>query len=64
MEVVSQDAALTEAARAAFLRFGKGRHRASLNLGDRAVYALASSRNLPLLFKGNDFAQTDLESAI
>jgi ribonuclease VapC len=64
IEVVPQDAALTEAARAAFLRYGKGRHGAGLNLGDCAVYALASSRNLALLFKGDDFAQTDLKVAI
>jgi ribonuclease VapC len=63
IDVVPQDAALTEAARAAFLRYGKGRHSASLNLGDCAVYALASSRNLALLFKGNDFAQTDVAVA-
>jgi ribonuclease VapC len=64
IEVVPQDAALTEAARVAFLRYGKGRHGAGLNLGDCAVYALASSRNLPLLFKGDDFAQTDVEVAV
>lgn len=64
IEVVPQDAALTEAARAAFLRYGKGRHGAALNLGDCAVYALASSRNLPLLFKGDDFTRTDVEAAI
>ena len=63
IEVVPQDAALTEAARAAFLRYGKGRDGAGLNLGDCAVYALASSRDLPLLFKGTDFAQTDIEVA-
>jgi ribonuclease VapC len=64
MEVVLHDTALTEAARATFLRYGEGRHSASLNLGDCAVYALASSRNLALLFKGDGFAQTDLELAI
>lgn len=64
LEVVPQDEALTEAARAAFLRYGKGRHGATLNLGDCAVYALASSYNLPLLFKGNHFAQTDLQIAV
>ena len=63
MEVVPQDAALTRAARMAFLRYGKGRHRAGLNLGDCAIYALASSRNLPLLSKGNDFPHTDLRVA-
>jgi ribonuclease VapC len=48
----------------AFRRFGKGRHKAALNLGDCFAYALAKSKGMPLLFKGNDFAQTDLESAI
>lgn len=47
----------------AFLKFGKGRHPARLNLADCFSYALAKSRNLPLLFKGNDFAQTDIQSA-
>jgi ribonuclease VapC len=47
----------------AFLRFGKGRHRASLNLADCFSYALAKSRNVPLLFKGDDFSQTDIAAA-
>jgi len=63
MQVVAQDAALVEAARDAFLRYGKGRHPASLNLGDCASYAVAKARNLPLLFKGDDFAKTDLPAA-
>ena len=50
-------------ARAAFGRFGKGRHRAGLNFGDCFSYALAKTRDLPLLFKGNDFGLTDIESA-
>lgn len=60
MQIVAQDAELVEAARHAFLRYGKGRHSAALNLGDCASYALAKTRNLPLLFKGNDFPRTDL----
>ncbi|MCY4558411.1 MAG: type II toxin-antitoxin system VapC family toxin [Chloroflexi bacterium] len=44
--------------------YGKGRHPAGLNFGDTFAYALASVRNLPLLFKGNDFAQTDLTPAV
>jgi ribonuclease VapC len=49
----------------AFKRYGKGRrHPAQLNIIDCAAYALARSRNLPLLFKGNDFAQTDVTSAL
>jgi ribonuclease VapC len=63
MQVVAQDAELTEAARAAFLRYGRGRHPAALNLGDCASYALAKHRDLPLLFKGDDFARTDLRLA-
>jgi ribonuclease VapC len=49
-----------EAAVAAFLRYGKGRHRAGLNLADCFSYALAKVRRAPLLYKGNDFAMTDL----
>lgn len=45
----------------AFSKFGKGRgHPAQLNIADCLSYACAQSRNLPLLYKGNDFAQTDL----
>ncbi len=51
-------------ARAAFLKFGKGRHPAGLNFGDCAAYALAKSRNVPLLYKGEDFAKTDIVSAL
>lgn len=48
----------------AFKRFGKGRGaKASLNFGDCFVYALAKDLNAPVLFKGNDFAQTDLQPA-
>jgi ribonuclease VapC len=47
----------------ALLRFGKGRHPAKLNLGDCFAYALAKSRGLPLLFKGDDFARTDIVPA-
>ena len=43
--------------------FGKGRHPAALNYGDCFGYALASVSAEPLLFKGNDFAQTDIPSA-
>ena len=50
-------------ARQAFLRFGKGRHPAALNLGDCASYALAYSRRIPLLFKGDDFTKTDIIAA-
>lgn len=44
--------------------YGKNNHDARLNLGDCFAYALAKTRKLPLLFKGNDFSQTDLDSAL
>jgi ribonuclease VapC len=46
----------------AFDRFGKGRHPAGLNMGDCFAYAGASARGVPFLFKGDDFARTDLGS--
>ncbi|MFC0206557.1 type II toxin-antitoxin system VapC family toxin [Sphingobium terrigena] len=52
-----------ELARQAFLDFGKGRHKAGLNFGDCFSYALAKATGEPLLFKGNDFALTDIEAA-
>jgi ribonuclease VapC len=50
-------------ARQAFLDFGKGRHKAGLNFGDCFAYALAKDFAEPLLFKGNDFSETDIRSA-
>jgi ribonuclease VapC len=50
-------------ARQAFLDFGKGRHRAGLNFGDCFSYALAKATDEPLLFKGDDFALTDIRAA-
>lgn len=47
----------------ALLRFGKGRHPAKLNLGDCFSYALARSLQAPLLYKGEDFAKTDILAA-
>ncbi|TGD98983.1 type II toxin-antitoxin system VapC family toxin [Methylobacterium nonmethylotrophicum] len=52
-----------ELARQGFLDFGKGRHRAGLNYGDCFAYALAKATGEPLLFKGNDFTQTDIPAA-
>jgi ribonuclease VapC len=52
-----------EIARQAFLDFGKGRHRAGLNVGDCFSYALAKASGEPLLFKGTDFSQTDIKAA-
>jgi ribonuclease VapC len=50
-------------ARQAFLDFGKGRHKAGLNFGDCFAYALARATGEPLLFKGQDFALTDIAAA-
>jgi ribonuclease VapC len=64
-ELVPPGAAELDAAYAAFVAFGKGSgHPAALNFGDVFSYALAKVRGLPLLYKGGDFAQTDLPSAI
>ncbi|KQY08769.1 twitching motility protein PilT [Rhizobium sp. Root73] len=49
------------AAEKAFDQFGKGRHPASLNMGDCYSYAIAAIAKAPLLFKGHDFGQTDLK---
>lgn len=51
-------------AREAYQRFGKRNHPARLNLGDCFAYALAKARGEPLLFKGDDFRQTDVEAAL
>jgi len=60
-EIVPFDAAQAKAAIAAFGRFGKGmRHRAQLNFGDCAVYALAALRGEPVFSSGKDFRATDL----
>jgi ribonuclease VapC len=50
-------------ARAASVRFGKGRHKAKLNFGDCFAYALAMSEGIPLLFTGKDFSATDVAVA-
>ena len=52
------------AAREAGARFGKGHHPAKLNFGDCCAYALAKVSGEPLLFKGNDFSQTDIAVAL
>jgi ribonuclease VapC len=62
-KVIALDEAMARLAVDAFRRYGKGRHRASLNFGDCLVYATAKQLRLPLLFKGGDFGHTDLESA-
>ena len=47
----------------AWLRYGKGRHPASLNFGDCMSYGVAAALNAPLLFVGNDFSQTEIDVA-
>ncbi|HEX3970054.1 MAG TPA: type II toxin-antitoxin system VapC family toxin [Stellaceae bacterium] len=61
VEVVAVDAEQTDIACRGWRRFGKGRHPASLNYGDCFTYALAVARDEPLLFKGDDFAKTDVK---
>ena len=63
-EIVPFTAQHAAIARDAWRRFGKGRHKAGLNLGDCFAYALAKERGQALLFKGDDFAATDIEPAI
>ncbi len=62
-EVVPVDADQVDIARAAYRRFGKGLHSAALNYGDCFSYALAAATGEPLLFKGSDFARTDIPPA-
>jgi ribonuclease VapC len=64
-EWIAPGSAETEAAYSAFVSFGKGsRNPANLNFGDVFSDALAKTRGLPLLFKGDDFAQTDIVDAL
>jgi ribonuclease VapC len=60
IERVAVDGRQAEAAIEAFRQFGKGRHPARLNIGDCFAYALAKTTGEPLLYKGRDFAQTDI----
>ena len=63
IRLVPPDEAQLWAAGGACRRYGRGRHPARLNFGDTFAYALASTRRVPLLFKGGDFALTDLTPA-
>lgn len=63
-EIVAFDLPQLRAAQAAYRRFGKGQHPAALNFGDCMSYALAKVSGAALLFKGNDFAQTDALPAL
>jgi ribonuclease VapC len=62
IELVAFDQDQAQVARRAFGRFGKGRHPAGLNYGDCFSYALATVLGEPLLYKGNDFSQTDIQA--
>lgn len=64
IEVVDVDRRQALEARRAFGLYGKGRHQAGLNFGDCFAYALAKTRAQPLLYKGEDFSETDLVPAI
>jgi ribonuclease VapC len=63
VEIVALDADQAEIARHAYRAYGKGRHPAGLNFGDCFSYALAKATGEPLLFKGDDFARTDILAA-
>lgn len=62
VEIRPVDEDQAHAALAGWRRFGKGRHPAGLNLGDCFAYALAKLTAAPLLSKGEDFRQTDIQS--
>jgi ribonuclease VapC len=64
IEIVSFNSEQAEIARDAWLRFGKGRHPAALNMGDCCAYALARSSGESLLFKGTDFPSTDISCCV
>lgn len=61
IDIVPLDSEQAEIARSAWRQYGKGNHAAGLNFGDCFAYALAKTTGEPLLFKGNDFNQTDIE---
>lgn len=65
IEIFAFDEAQVRAAAGAFDRYGKGVHaKARLNLSDCAAYALANTLGVPLLFKGDDFVETDIAPAL
>jgi ribonuclease VapC len=63
-EIVAVTSDQAELALEAFRRFGRGRHRAALNIGDCFAYAAARATGQRLLFKGDDFVHTDVPSAM
>jgi len=64
IEIVPVTKEQAEVARLAYREFGRGNHPAGLNSGDCFAYALARTTRLPLLFKGEDFARTDIAAAL
>lgn len=64
LAVVNFTEEMVKIASDAFMRFGKGKHKAKLNFGDCMAYALAKSLNAPLLFKGDNFGHTDIQVAL
>ena len=64
VEIAQFDGKLAHGAYDAWLHYGRGRHPAGLNLGDCFSYALAKQRAEPLLYKGDDFAKTDIVAAV
>ena len=63
IRLVPFDAAQADLAAEAYRTYGKGRHAAALNFGDCFAYALAKALDAPLLYKGTDFAATDITPA-
>ena len=63
VEIIPITAEIGRAAVAAFEQYGRGRHPARLNMGDCFAYACARALGVPLLYKGDDFAQTDIAAA-
>lgn len=63
-EIVSVTPAAARRIAAAYERWGRGAHPAALNFGDCFSYEVAKERSCPLLYVGDDFSQTDLESAL
>ena len=60
VDIAGVTASQADIARKAFRRYGRGPHPANLNFGDCFAYALAKHKSAPLLFKGNNFGQTDV----
>mgnify|MGYP005863920345 CR=1 FL=1 len=64
IEILPFTRGMYELAYEAWLKFGKSRHKAKLNMGDCCAYAVAKALNEPLLYKGGDFSLTDIKPAV